>query len=40
MAAAMFWPHQTLATALANAARERPAQEALVIFAISTAPII
>ncbi|MCX7135220.1 MAG: AMP-binding protein, partial [Proteobacteria bacterium] len=31
MAAAMFWPHQTLATALANAARERPAQEALVI---------
>ena len=26
-----FWPRQTLATTLANAARERPAQEALVI---------
>src|SRR3954471_8936259 len=26
-----FWPHQTLSTTLATAARERPAQEALVI---------
>ena len=31
MSSQSYWPRQTLATTLANSARERPAQEALVI---------